>query len=406
MNSNTELSLINTSANAGTVTLPLISTVPGRVISFKDTVGTFGTKTLTLNTSGSDTFEDGGTTKVLRESYGSIQLVGNSGKWYILNGTQVNTLQLSTLNAIAISTINLSTINTKISSLNFIDNRVSTNTLYGVISSVSTQGVSTNFLYYNNFVIAGTRVGYSNRMNPSNFSVYSIPNLSLWIDSSDKSSFTVSGSNVTKVLDKSLNKVILSGTTGFSYNSNLNLFNTSYPSFYNPTANNATLGYNTSFNATTPITIFFVGNKITTTTGYVCDASPNYTNSPFNNGTVNREFLYNGNATTLFGNTGATNIMTSNPLISAIFAPNSASALYNNGTLQYSGSVTINSVGITLGTRYSLAEAFDGNYCEFMLFNIALNTFQRQQIEGYLAWKWGLQANLPANHPFKNAPPQ
>jgi hypothetical protein len=29
----------------------------------------------------------------------------------------------------------------------------------------------------------------------------------------------------------------------------------------------------------------------------------------------------------------------------------------------------------------------------------------RQKIEGYLAWKWGLEANLPAAHPYKTAAP-
>lgn len=28
-----------------------------------------------------------------------------------------------------------------------------------------------------------------------------------------------------------------------------------------------------------------------------------------------------------------------------------------------------------------------------------------QRLEGYLAWKWGLQANLPSNHPYKSAAP-
>lgn len=28
-----------------------------------------------------------------------------------------------------------------------------------------------------------------------------------------------------------------------------------------------------------------------------------------------------------------------------------------------------------------------------------------QRIEGYLAWKWELQANLPTNHPYKNVVP-
>jgi hypothetical protein len=30
---------------------------------------------------------------------------------------------------------------------------------------------------------------------------------------------------------------------------------------------------------------------------------------------------------------------------------------------------------------------------------------QDQQIEGYLAWKWGLQSSLPADHPFRNNAP-
>ena len=48
---------------------------------------------------------------------------------------------------------------------------------------------------------------------------------------------------------------------------------------------------------------------------------------------------------------------------------------------------------------------FYGNIAEFITYNTALTTLQRQQVEGYLAWKWGLQANLPANHPYKSASP-
>ena len=194
LNSNTELCLINTTINSGSITLPACVNNQGRIITFKDSIGQFGTNTLTLVCSGSDTFEDGGTSKVLRESYGSIQLVASGTKWYILNGTQVNTLQLSTLNAITISSVNLSTINTQISSLNFIDNRNSTNTLIGSISSVSTQAVSTNFLYYNNYIIAGTRVGYSNLINryTSNFiNPYIIPGLVLWLDGADRNTLFI-----------------------------------------------------------------------------------------------------------------------------------------------------------------------------------------------------------------------
>lgn len=34
-----------------------------------------------------------------------------------------------------------------------------------------------------------------------------------------------------------------------------------------------------------------------------------------------------------------------------------------------------------------------------------LSTADRQKTEGYLAWKWGLSANLPSNHPYKSLPP-
>jgi len=88
LNPNTELALIDTTANAGTIVLPATSSSPGRVVTFKDIVGKFGVNTLTLTTSGSDKFEDGGTKKILRESNGIIQLVASGTKWYILTGTQ------------------------------------------------------------------------------------------------------------------------------------------------------------------------------------------------------------------------------------------------------------------------------------------------------------------------------
>ena len=42
---------------------------------------------------------------------------------------------------------------------------------------------------------------------------------------------------------------------------------------------------------------------------------------------------------------------------------------------------------------------------EILFFDSYLTTEQRQRVEGYLAWKWGLITELPSNHPFKNAAP-
>ncbi len=47
--------------------------------------------------------------------------------------------------------------------------------------------------------------------------------------------------------------------------------------------------------------------------------------------------------------------------------------------------------------------AFD--LSELVVTTTNTQTADRQKLEGYLAWKWGLQANLPVGHPYKNTPP-
>lgn len=46
-----------------------------------------------------------------------------------------------------------------------------------------------------------------------------------------------------------------------------------------------------------------------------------------------------------------------------------------------------------------------GNINEVIFYTTPLTTAERQQVEGYLASKWGLRTNLPLAHPFKNNPP-
>ena len=108
LNYNTELALINTTTNSGTITLPSAITVPGRVISFKDSAGNFNNKSVTLICDGSDTFEDGTTQKVFYESFGSIQVVASDTKWYILSGVRQNSMTISSLITSTISTYSIS----------------------------------------------------------------------------------------------------------------------------------------------------------------------------------------------------------------------------------------------------------------------------------------------------------
>lgn len=53
----------------------------------------------------------------------------------------------------------------------------------------------------------------------------------------------------------------------------------------------------------------------------------------------------------------------------------------------------------------SSASAACGDYAEALMIMSALGSTERQKLEGYLAWQWGLQSNLPAGHPYKSAAP-
>jgi hypothetical protein len=46
-----------------------------------------------------------------------------------------------------------------------------------------------------------------------------------------------------------------------------------------------------------------------------------------------------------------------------------------------------------------------GRIAEVVVANTLADAGDRQRLEGYLSWKWGLQGNLPADHPWKAAPP-
>jgi hypothetical protein len=61
--------------------------------------------------------------------------------------------------------------------------------------------------------------------------------------------------------------------------------------------------------------------------------------------------------------------------------------------------------GIYIGTRADSLTTLTASVAEVIVYSTTPSDQQRQQIEGYLAWKWGLQANLPAGHPYKNYPP-
>jgi hypothetical protein len=82
---------------------------------------------------------------------------------------------------------------------------------------------------------------------------------------------------------------------------------------------------------------------------------------------------------------------------------------YKNGIQQGTESATLvtgTTPPLTIG-RYTpgLSEYYQGYVYEMIIYSTSLTDTQRQQVEGYLAWKWGLQSSLLSTHPFKNVPP-
>jgi hypothetical protein len=238
------------------------------------------------------------------------------------------------------------------------------------------------------------------------FTPTSVPGCQLWLDGADPSTLSLSGSSVTEWRDKSGNGFnFTASSTGLTYASNAILFvdnnfmsNASITTFQN--ANTLFLILKaTGINASGIGMIFSYGDNGTTDTyGYRILApgigtSSSYSwdvNPPGNGGNIN----FNGNATLYVnGVTGTSNTY-------SIYNQAILSAPGNGGIAAGNGTVA----GLTL-SRSALSRFYNGYTYEVILYNSQLNTNQRQQVEGYLAWKWGLQGSLPSNHPFKTYRP-
>jgi hypothetical protein len=64
-----------------------------------------------------------------------------------------------------------------------------------------------------------------------------------------------------------------------------------------------------------------------------------------------------------------------------------------------------NSTSIRIGSLGG-GQLANGDIPEVLVFASAITADEILIVEGYLHWRWGLQGNLPANHPYKNAAPR
>ena len=94
--------------------------------------------------------------------------------------------------------------------------------------------------------------------------------------------------------------------------------------------------------------------------------------------------------------------------ISIVRQSSGACEMYWNGTLLASAGSSgagWQEMYINTGGCCGSSEHSDAQVAEMLVYNTAVSTLNRQKCEGYLAWKWGLQGNLPSTHPYKGSAP-
>ena len=235
---------------------------------------------------------------------------------------------------------------------------------------------------------------------PPPFAPSDIAGLSLWLDASDTATVEITSSKVSTWSDKSGNLRNATQTVaerGPTYVTSGVVFTASSTHFMN-----ITVPFNTSHS------VFLVSQSSTGTENYYY-------------GRVDV-----GGAPTIIQNYGGTRkieyydgltdraTFAESPPSSSPSMVNFVRSFGNTVTGFYNGnsafSIPQTSTGNTVNPWRYIGRSDNANYLnatifEFMIFRTALTTTQRQKVEGYLAWKWGLQASLPSSHPYFNVKP-
>jgi hypothetical protein len=249
-----------------------------------------------------------------------------------------------------------------------------------------------------------------------------IPNLNLWLDPSDASSVTTlpESSNVTAIRDKSGNnnnsRSVADPTYVVPYSEAIPL------NVLSISRNGGILGDFTPTYEGYNVTTFIVGQIDISTdpsarmfslgeNGIPDNNNPLYASMPERTGNIpfgayNYFYSQRDGQFTDSANTGFSNTL----MLSMAWVPNSNFLALNGDTAVDYQPTTIDTnfkfknykVGAGMDSNYT---CFQGQVNEVLVYFDQLSTENRQTIEGYLAWKWGLEGKLPDNHPYKTQKP-
>ena len=229
----------------------------------------------------------------------------------------------------------------------------------------------------------------------------------LWLDADDSSTIALDGSsNVEQWNDKSGNARNASQSTSSARPSVATAALNSLDALdFNGSSEFLTVG---SLAESQPTHYFAVAKTRSPTTGgrqYLFDGAGGLNTTrnlcAMRGNSVNR---YGGWANGWFDHSVSTD---ANFHVIGLLFDGSGSSIGVDGAVESVSTGTNNlSLGLNIGTNYEAEiDWLDGQIAELIVCSGALSSEDREKMEGYLAHKWGLAASLPAEHPYKSAPP-
>jgi hypothetical protein len=235
----------------------------------------------------------------------------------------------------------------------------------------------------------------------TNFTPKLISGCQLWLDGADRNSMTFSsGSNVSSWNDKSGNARNMSTTANFPVYTDTGVrFTGSTPTVLSNAA---------GYSATTALNCFVVYQSTLATTRqriFRCSRTGN-----FNDATIDTTFIGSFGTTSTSKYQGPLTYSTNTPSIISLVAysaPSIAWAIDGSGSSvwSFSGPATASDV-ITFTVGGGQTDVyFTGFIMEVLMFDTFFTRSQQQQVEGHLAWKWGLQSSLPSTHAYAKFSP-
>jgi hypothetical protein len=260
-------------------------------------------------------------------------------------------------------------------------------------------------------------LGWKWRLNGqlNNFKPTTVSGCKLWLDANDingNGTSTSNGATISTWYDKSGNGN--NGTATGSPTYSTTGLNTSYPSIY---FNGSSWFLGSVAISTTALTAFVV-------TSFPLASAGN--NSRIVSLSTPGQVDYNSTAYCLpfYQQYGGTYISSyrsgaslgiaggqNTPIIGTCIYDGTTNYLYKNGgsvqSTSSSGTFGITTYGVGNYASLAASEPFTGYVSEVIIFNTALTTTQRQQVESYLSKKWSVSVTnfLTPTHPYRTLPP-